>query len=83
MEVIENQTQNRRFGNPAAGLSAANRVSDIVMHRAAPGNRGIPDSGGRFPSFFLVAPWRKVVEGPGTRNDAPRARLIKVRGPAA
>jgi hypothetical protein len=52
MEIIENQTQSRRFGNPTPGLSMDNRVTDIVMDNATPGNRGIPDSGVRFPSFL-------------------------------
>jgi hypothetical protein len=54
MEIIENQTQSRRFGNPTAGLSTDNHVIDIVMDNATPGNRGIPDSGVRFPSFLRL-----------------------------
>jgi hypothetical protein len=52
MEIIENQTPSRRFGNPTAELSTDNYVIDILMDNAMPGNRGIPDSGVRFPSFL-------------------------------
>jgi hypothetical protein len=73
MEVIENQTPNRRFGNATPGLSKDNRVIAIVMDNATPGNRGIPDSGVRFPSFLrlpLGGKWTRVREQ-GRRASRP------------